>query len=360
MKNRYACGGMDKQTMTVEELAQRIGAQVRGDGKLVIGRCAAIDDADGESVTFVANQKYARLLRKTEAGAAIVGPGNVERAREGLTLLVAEDPYFAFRQAVVILHGFRTQPQPGISKLAYIDPSAKIGKDCAIQPFVFVGPDAVIGDGCVLYAGCYVGEGSTVGEQTVLYAGVVVYEGCRIGKRVILHAGTVIGTDGYGFATHKGAHHKIPQFGNVVLEDDVELGANCAVQRGAVGPTVIGAGTKMSDLVDIGHGATVGKHNLLVSQVGIAGSATTGDYVVIGGQSGVAGHLQVGRLAQVAARSGVVTDVPEGEQYGGSPAIRLEDAKKVGMEVVRLPEIVKEMRELQERVKELEKRLGEG
>ena len=217
---------------------------------------------------------------------------------------------------------------------------------------------ATLGDRCVLYPHAVLGPGSSLGPDTTLFPNVTVYENCSIGARVIIHAGSVIGTDGFGFATHHGEHHKIPQVGSVVIEDDVEIGANCCVQRATIGTTFIGRGTKMSDLLDIGHGSRLGRHNLLVSQVGIAGSASTGDYVAIGGQSGVAGHLTVGKAAQVAARSGVVTDVPPGVQYGGSPAIPLDEAKRVGMEVVRLPQIVQQLDDLSKRLERLEASLA--
>lgn len=343
-------------TMTAQELADRIGAKLVGQGDRSLVRCAPIEEADASAVTFVANQKYARLMKKTKAGAVIVSPKNVERAPEGLTLLVADDPYYAFRQAVVALHGFPADPPPGVHPTACVDPTAKLGKDCHLGPYAVVAAGAVVGDRAVLHAHVHLGAGSSVGPDTVLHPGVKVYHDCAIGARVIIHANSVIGSDGYGFATHKGVHHKIPQVGSVVIEDDVELGALCSVQRGTVGVTRVGAGTKTSDFVDVGHGAVVGKHNLLVSFVGIAGSATLGDYVAIGGQSGVGGHLSVGDRAQIAARSGVITDVPEDAAYGGSPAIPIDQAKQVGMEVVRLPELVKELAHLQQRVRELEER----
>lgn len=344
--------------LTLAQLASAISATLRGDGSATVSRCAPIEDAGPGDLTFVANQKYARLLKKTAATAAIVSPHNVTRAPDALPLLIADDPYFAFRQAVVVLHGHRQHPAPEIASTACIHPSAKIGRDCHVGPFAVVAAGATLGDRCVLYPHTVLGPNSTLGQDSVLFPHVTVYENCSIGARVIIHAGSVIGTDGFGFATHKGEHHKIPQVGNVVIEDDVEIGANCCVQRATIGTTRIGRGTKMSDLLDIGHGSTIGRHNLLVSQVGIAGSACTGDYVAIGGQSGVAGHLTVGKAAQVAARSGVATDIPPGVQYGGSPAIPLDEAKRVGMEVVRLPQIVQQLHDLSERLARLESSLA--
>lgn len=340
----------DDQAMTLAQLADRIGAQLRGDGAPLVTRCATIELADASSVTFVANQKYARRLKKSAAAAAIVSPDNAAKAPDTMALLVADDPYFAFREAVVALHGFRRQPTAGVSELAVIEDGASLGDGCSVGPFVIIRSGAVIGDGCVIHPHCVIGSDVKLGEACILYPSVAVYEQCTIGDRVILHAGCVVGTDGYGFATHQGVHHKIPQVGGVEIGDDVELGANTVIQRGAAGPTVIGAGTKMSDLVNIGHGSTIGKGNLIVSQVGIAGSVTTGAYVAMGGQVGVAGHLKVGDMAQIAAKSGIVTDVPAKTQYGGSPAIPLDDAKRVGMEVIRLPDLVGRIRELEKKL----------
>jgi len=347
--------------MRLDELANRLGAELRGDGSLVIDRCATIESADEHALTFVSNQKYARLMKKTAAGAILLAAKNVARAPADMALLIVDDPYYALREAVIILHGFRRQPPPGVSDLAFIDPSAKIGNRCSIQPFACIGPDVVIGNGTVIHPHASVGPGSTVGAECILYAGVHIYDGCTIGDRVIIHAGSVIGSDGFGFAPKDGAHHKIPQVGTVVIEDDVEVGANCSIQCGSVGPTIVGAGTKMSDLVNIGHGSTIGKHNLLVSQVGIAGSVTTGDYVAIGGQAGVAGHLEIGERARIAAKSGIVSNIPAGAEYGGSPAaIPMSDAKNVAMEVIRLPELVQHIEQMRKRIDALEARLAEA
>jgi UDP-3-O-[3-hydroxymyristoyl] glucosamine N-acyltransferase len=340
--------------MRLDDLARRIGAEVRGDAAHVVRRCAALDAADAQAVTFIAKQKYARLLKKSRAGAVIIGADNVGRAPEGMALLIADDPYYAFQQAVVALHGFRVQPPPGVSPLAVVEAGAELGVDCAVEPFAVIRRGAKLGDRCVIHPHCVVGPDVTLGADSVLYPGVVIYEECVLGARVILHAGCVVGTDGFGFATHRGAHHKIPQVGRVEIGDDVELGANTVVQRGTASPTVIAAGTKMSDLVNIGHGSRIGRGNLIVSQVGIAGSVTTGDYVVMGGQVGVAGHLTIGDQAQIAAKSGIVSDVPAKTQYGGSPAIPLSEAKRVGMEVIRLPQLVARLRELEKRVARLD------
>ena len=348
--------------MTLTELAKQIGAAVRGDGTLSVRGCAGLEDAGPDEVSFLSNRKYVKLLSASKAGAIIVSAADADQAGER-TLLVADDSYFAFRQAVVALHGYRQHPAPGISPLAYIDSTAEVGELCTIRPFAYIAPRARIGNRCVIYPHCYVGKDAVVGDDSVLYPNVTIYDKCELGNRVTLHAGCVIGQDGFGYATHKDArgevvHHKIPQVGNVVLEDDVEMGAGCTIDRATVGSTRIGRGTKFSDLVAIGHGTNVGRHNLFVAQVGLAGSTQTGDYVVMGGQVGVAGHLKIGAMTKLAAQSGVMTDLEGGQEYGGSPAIKLGEAKRQALAAMRLPEMQQEFRKLQKRIAALEEQLN--
>ncbi len=344
--------------MTIEQLAKRIGATVHGDGGGVVDRCTGLEQAGSSDVSFLANRKYNKLLASSGAGAVIVSPTDVQQAPDR-TLLVADDPYFAFRQAVVVLHGFREHPVPisGSGCEAVIDPTAVIGKDCTVYPMSYIAAGAKIGDRCVIYPFCFVGPDAVVGDDCVLFANVTVYDRCELGNRVMLHAGCVIGQDGFGYATHEGEHCKIPQVGNAVVEDDVEMGACCVVDRATVGSTRIGHGTKFSDLVAIGHGANIGPYNLLVAQVGIGGSSETGRYVVVGGQVGVAGHLKIGDMAKIAAKAGVADDLPGGGEYGGQPAQPFNQTKRGFVAMTKLPEMVQEFRKLQKRVAELEKQL---
>ncbi len=343
-------------SMTVQQLATRIGAKViSGDGSAVVKRCAGLEEAGPHDVSFLANRKYIKCLCDSKAGAIIVSPGDVEHTTQH-TLLVTKDPYFAFQQALVALHGFREHPAPipNTSNPPIIDPTAKIGQDCTIYPMAYIAAGAKIGNRCVIYPYCFVGPNTVLGDQCVLYPNVTIYDSCILGHRVVLHAGCVIGQDGFGYATHDGQHHKIPQAGHVIVEDDVEMGAGCVVDRATVGATRIGRGSKFSDLVAIGHGATVGQHNLFVAQVGIGGSTQTGDYVVMGGQAGVAGHLKIGDMAQIAAKAGVADDLPANGQYGGSPAQPFGQTKRSFVAVAKLPEMVAEFRKMQKRLAQLE------
>lgn len=344
-------------TLTLAELARRIDATLTGDGSVQVHACASLETAAAGEVSFLANPKYQRFLRSTHASAVILSPADLPLARGlHLNILTADDPYFAFREAVVLLHGYRPQPAPGISPLAFVHPTATLGEGCHIGPFASIAEHAVLGKGCIVHSHTSIGAHTVLGEACILYPHVTLYDHITLGSRVIVHSGTVIGQDGYGFATHKGAHHKIPHPGTVVIEDDVELGANCCINRAAVGQTRIGAGTKIGSLVEIGHGVSIGRHNLIVAQTGIAGSTSTGDYVVMGGQTGIAGHLTIAPGTQIAAKSGVKESIPVAGQYGGIPAMPLTAAKRLVLALARLPEILTTVRDLKKRMDELEKK----
>jgi len=316
----------------LDELAQKIGATLHGDGSAQVSSCAPIESAQVGQVSFLANRKYAAHLATTNATAVIVASGATVKA--GVAILEAIDPYFAFRQAMVVLHGFRNHPAPigaaeknnSISERAVIHTTVGIGEGCAVHAGAVIERGATLGARCVIYPNAYIGEGVQIGEDCIVYPGVCIYDGCVIGNRVTLHANTVIGSDGFGYATHKGRHEKIPQSGIVVIEDDVEIGSCCVIERAAMQETRIGAGTKFADLISIGHGTRIGKHCLLVSLVGISGSVDMGNYVVLGGQVGVTGHLSIGDGVQVAGKSAVVGDIPAGMRVAGVPAIESDAA----------------------------------
>lgn len=344
-------------SMTLDDLARRIGATVQGDGSKTVTGCAPIDSAGPHQVTFLANVKYTHHLENTKAAAVLVGESTT--CPEHLTRLVCLDPYFGFRNAMIELHGFRSHPKAidgdelGISAQAVIHPDAIIGPGTIIHPFVTVEAGAKVGSNCVLYPSVYIGPDATIGDECLLHPGVVIYDRCILGNRVILHGNTVIGSDGFGYATHDGAHHKIPQDGIVIIDDDVELGASCAIERGAIGETRIGQGTKFADLISIGHGTTIGEHCLFVSLCGVAGSVEVGDYVVLGGQTGVAGHLRIGHGVQAMAHSGIAGDIPDGQKVGGAPAIPHTKAKRNYLAATELYELVKRVRTLEKELKTL-------
>ncbi|HUO07769.1 MAG TPA: UDP-3-O-(3-hydroxymyristoyl)glucosamine N-acyltransferase [Phycisphaerae bacterium] len=326
-------------------------------GSRTVSSCNTLASANEDQVSFLHNKKYADQLTTTKAGLVLLAPNTaktVQRA-EGLPPLVAievKDPYYAWQQTLVKLHGQRTHAAVGISAQASIHPTARIGSNVNIHPFALIGENVTIGDNTHIYPHVTLMHDVSIGSDSILYPSVTVYEECRIGNRCILHAGAVVGSDGYGFATHNGIHHKIPQTGNVVIEDDVEIGGNTVIERAVLESTIIGKGSKLGNTVIIGHNCEIGPGNLLVSQVGIAGSTTTGKYVVMAGQVGVAGHLNIPDMIRVAAQSGIMMD-PEkpGIEIGGSPAMEASHARRVYLQFIQLPELAK-------RIKDLEKQLA--
>jgi len=335
---------------TLRELAEHVGGHVCGDPDTIIRAAAPLSDAREGDISFLVNRKYERQLETTQASAVIVGR---EIPPVRTPQLVVKDPYFAFTQILVLLYGQRKHRAVGISPRAAVAPDAMVGPDCSIHDFATVAPRARIGRGCIVYPCAYVGEDVEIGEDTVIHANAVIYEKCRIGSRVIIHANATVGGDGFGFATHEGAHHKIPQVGAVVVEDDVEIGVSCSVERGTLSDTVIGRGSKLGDLVAVGHGARIGPYCLIVPQVGIAGSATLGHHCTLGGQVGVVGHITIGNNVTVAAQAGVINSIADGQTVAGAPAVDVNRARRAYAMIPYLPEIRRDIRNLQNRLNEI-------
>ncbi len=335
----------------LEELARRVGGRVVGDsGRRVLG-VATLEAAGPDDLAFLTNPRYRRLAETTRAGSVLVGPGT---SLPGRNLLEAPEPYLALAEILAIFHP-PTPRKPGISSDARIAGSSRLGGEPAIGPFAVLGDGVVLGDRVTIGPGSVLGDGCSVGDDTVLMARVVLYPGTRVGARCLFHSGVVLGSDGFGFATSGGRHRKVPQLGRVVVEDDVEIGANTTVDRGTLGDTVIGRGTKIDDLVMVAHGVRIGADGLLAAQAGISGSTEVGDGVVFAGQSGAAGHLRIGDRAAVGAKSAVLQDVPGGAFVVGIPAVDHRTWKRSQAILKRLPEWRAELRRLLKRVEALEK-----
>jgi UDP-3-O-[3-hydroxymyristoyl] glucosamine N-acyltransferase len=332
---------------TLGELAQYVGGRVLGDANVQIRSAATLGRAGQGDISFLSNEKYEKQLTTTRASAVIVGKDTVTASAP---LLVAEDPYYAFMQIMVLLHGHRKHKKVGISSRAMISDSAKIGAGCHIHDFVTIADGVKVGDGCIIYPCAYIGENVQIGNDCIIYPNVVIYEKCRIGNRVILNSNATIGEDGFGFATHNGVHHKIPQIGCVVIEDDVEIGACCGIERGTLNDTIISQGSKIGDLVAIGHGTKIGPHCLLVAQVGVAGSTSLGHHCIVGGQAGIVGHITIGNNVAIGAQAGVINSVGDGKVVLGAPAIDANQGKRAYGMIQYLPEMRQSIRELQERL----------
>ncbi len=335
--------------------ASGLPAHCEGRADLAIDAVATLEDAGPQDISFLANPKYERLLAATRAGAVVVS--NKQAVPDGMSVLRTADPYAAIALLIVRIHGYRVHPGRGIHPDAVIDPSSRVGENANVHHGVTVAGDVTIGRNAVLYPGVYIARGCTVGDDCVLYPNVVLYDGTRLGNRVTIHAGSVIGEDGLGYAPVGREWKKIPQVGTVEIGDDVEIGANCTLDRATLGRTVIGKGSKFSNLIAIGHGTKIGPHCLFVAQVGIAGSVTVGAHVTLAGKVGVAGHLSIGDDAQVAAMSGVMNDVPAGSRALGQPAMPMNDAKRVYAVFTRLPELRDKVRRLEAELAEIKARL---
>ncbi len=342
--------------MTLRELADRLECRLEGDGDLEVTRVAGMQDAQPGDVTFLANPKYEKLLASTRASAVILKDS---APAAPCAMLRARDPYLAFARAVGLFAAV-SRPAPGVHALAAIAADARLGADVSVGPFVAIGEGTRIGDRTIIFPNVTIGAGTSIGSDCTIHSNVAIRERCTLGDRVVLQNGVVVGGDGYGFVRRgDGTHEKIPQVAVVVIEDDVELGANTTVDRPAVGETRIKAGAKIDNLVQIAHGVTVGRNVLMAAQVGIAGSTDVEDDVVFGGQVGVGGHLTIGRGAIAVGQSGVTNSLDAGAFVAGYPAIDSREWRKASVLFRRLPEMKRRIEQLEAQVTELTRALSQ-
>ncbi len=339
------------------EVLRQHGMSAEPHGDAQVDRVATLEDADRGAISFLSNPKYEKQLATTRASAVLVRPDVV--VPPGLSLIRVADPYAAVTALIVALHGHRRHPpRREHQAAATIAPTARLGDGCIVHHGVTIEDNVVIGRNARIYPGVYVGPRARIGDDVVLFPNVVIYDDCVLGDRVTIHAGTVIGNDGLGYAPVSGRWLKIPQIGMVEIASDVEIGANCSIDRATLGKTFIGGGTKFSNLIAIGHGTRIGENCMLVAQVGIAGSVGVGSGVVMAGQAGIVGHVRIGDRAVIGAKAGVINDVPEGETVLGAPAIPARVKKREAAIVGRLPEMRESLRELQRANKELLERVA--
>jgi UDP-3-O-[3-hydroxymyristoyl] glucosamine N-acyltransferase len=337
--------------MKLQEIAERLGGTVEGDGSLEITGVNGMELAQKGQITFLAEKKFKDQLKASNASAVIVQkPVETDKAQ-----VIHPAPALAFAKLLAEFHP-EPRPQPGIDDRASIAGGVQLGKDVSIGPLVAIGKDVLIGDNTVLHPGVVVQEGCRIGNNVTLFPNVTLYRNTRIGNHVILHAGVVIGADGFGYTPdEKGRHVKINQIGRVVIEDHVEIGANTCIDRAAFGETVVREGTKIDNLVQIAHNCEIGPHSIIVAQVGMAGTCKLGHHVILAGQVGVGDHVTIGNQVVVAAQSGVNKDLPEPGFYGGSPTSPAMTWKRYATLLPKLPDLSRKIQELEKRLKAIEK-----
>jgi UDP-3-O-[3-hydroxymyristoyl] glucosamine N-acyltransferase len=331
--------------VTVQQLAELVHGHVVGDPDLPITAARPLNEASAGDITFIEDEKHAGYLASCRAAAVVVPVSVPSKDR---TVIQVADPLTAFVAIVRHLHGRPELPAHGIDPRAAVHPTAQVGAEASIHPFASIGEGSIVGARCRLYPGAVVGRHCRLGDEVTLYPNAVLYDGTILGHRVIVHANAVLGADGFGYRLQSGRHVKVPQLGHVEVGDDVEIGACTTIDRGTFQATRIGDGTKIDNLVQVAHNCQIGRHNLLVSQMGIAGSSSTGDYVIIAGQVGIVDHVKIGDHAIIGAKAGVTKEVAPGERMLGAPATPEREQKRILMSLEKLPEIRRDIRRIKQ------------
>ena len=338
-------------------IASLIEGTVVGDPGAKVNNFAKIEEGKSGCISFLANEKYEHYIYETESSVVLVN-SNFEPKREvKATLIKVSDAREAVAKLLQAYESMKPK-RKGISELAFIDPTAKVGKDCYIGPFVAIAEGVEVGDGCVLHPHVTIGRNAKVGDNTEIYSNAVIYHDCKVGNRCILHAGCVIGADGFGFQPTENGYEKIPQIGNAIIEDDVEIGANTCIDRAVMGATIVHSGVKLDNLVQIAHNDEIGSHTVMSAQVGIAGSTKVGEWCMFGGQVGIAGHATIANRTQVGAQAGIPNSVKkEGTALQGSPAIDFKNFWRSSVVFKNLPELNATVNQLKKEIDDLKKKL---
>ena len=344
---------------TAEMIAGFLGGEIVGDKEAKVHTVSSIEEGKAGSLSYLTNPKYEAYIYTTGASVVLVNR-TFEPAQPLSATLIKVDDAGACVLKLLEMYNAAKPRRSGISPLASVCAEAQVGEGCYIGDFAVIEADVKIGNGCQIYPQVYLGTGVSVGEGTILYPGVKVYEGCLIGRNCILHAGAVIGADGFGFMPNAaGGFDKIPQLGNVVIEDDVEIGANTCIDRATMGSTVIRRGVKLDNLIQVGHNVVVGEHTVCASQVGIAGTSKIGRHCMLGGQVGIAGHLTIGDNVQLGSKSGISNNIPEGTVYFGYPALPISRYHRANAVFRNLPELSKTVYRMEKQLNELTGKTGE-
>ncbi|MEE1315980.1 MAG: UDP-3-O-(3-hydroxymyristoyl)glucosamine N-acyltransferase [Prevotella sp.] len=337
---------------TAKKIAEFVQGRVVGDENATVNSFAKIEEGKPGAISFLSNDKYTQYIYTTNASVVLVDEGLKLDNEVKCTLIRVKNAYEAVAKLLQLYESIKPKKK-GVSSLAFIDPTAEIGKDCYIGPFVAIAQNAKIGDGAILHPHVTIGEGAIIGNNTEIYSNAVVYHNCKVGNNCILHAGCVIGADGFGFAPTADGYDKIPQIGIVTIEDNVEIGANTCIDRSTMGSTYIRQGVKLDNLVQIAHNTDIGANTVMSSQVGIAGSTKVGEWCMFGGQVGIAGHIKIGNKVMLGAQSGVPSSLKDNQELIGTPPMEMKPYFRSQAIFRRLPEMYKELNELRKELDEL-------
>lgn len=338
---------------SAKQIADFLQGEITGNPNIIVNNFSKIEEGKPQTLTFLSNPKYTPYIYETEADIVLVNASFKPEKEIKATLIKVPDAYDALAKLLELVEKNKA-PKSGIEQMSYIAQSAEIGENAYVAAFAYISENAKIGKSTKVYPHVFIGENVTIGENVSLFTGVKIYDGCTIGNNVIIHAGAVIGSDGFGFAPQPdGSYHKIPQIGNVVIEDDVEIGANTTIDRAVMGSTIIGKGVKLDNLIQIAHNVEVGNHTVMASQVGISGSTKIGKHCVFGGQVGLAGHLKIEDNVKFGAQSGIMSNTKEGAEIIGSPAIPIKNFYKSSVIFRKLPEMYKQLSQLEKEIETL-------
>lgn len=344
-------------TFTAQQIADFLKGEIVGNPDVEVDNFAKIEEGKPRTIAFLSNPKYTHYIYETKADIVLVNRDFTPDKPVSATLIKVPDAYAALA-ALLELANSLAPVKKGIEEMSFVSPSAKLGENVYVGAFAYIGEHVEIGRDAKIYPQAYIGDNVKIGNNVTIYAGVKIYHGCVIGDNCILHAGAVIGADGFGFSKQEGIYHKIPQIGNVVLEEEVEVGANTTIDRAVMGSTIIRKGVKLDNLIQIAHNCEIGRNTVMAAQVGIAGSAKLGEGCVLGGQVGIGGHITIGSHSQIGAQSGIISNTPEGSEVMGSPAYPVKNFFKSSIIIPKLPDMYRQLNALEKKIRELKKQLS--
>ena len=345
-------------TFTAQQIADFLKGEIIGNPDTEVDNFAKIEEGKPRTIAFLSNPKYTHYIYETKADIVLVNNDFVADKPISATLIKVPDAYAALASLLEMVNSL-TPKKNGIEEMSFVSSSAKLGKNVYVGAFAYIGDKAQVGENVKIYPQVYIGENVKIGNNVLIYPGVKIYHNCVIGDNCILHSGVIIGADGFGFSQQEGVYHKIQQIGNVVLEENVEVGANTTIDRAVLGSTIIRKGVKLDNLIQIAHNCEVGQNTAMAAQVGIAGSTKIGESCVLGGQVGIGGHITIGSKSQIGAQSGIISNTPEGSEVMGSPAYPVKNFFKSSIIIPKLPDMYRQINALEREINQLKKQLLE-